>query len=125
MIIAQNTVQGYTEVLEGGVFDSTQPTSKTRRGRVQGNGGDIAPTITTHNTIVVNEVDDVKFRRITERESFRLMGLTDGEIDKIQSAGIPSTQQYRMAGNSIVVDVLAEIFKALFVECDKPEDYLF
>ena len=37
------------------------------------------------------------------------------EIDKIQAAGISNTQQYKMAGNSIVVDVLEAIFKELFL----------
>ena len=42
------------------------------------------------------------------------MGMRDGDIDKIQAAGISNTQQYKMAGNSIVIDVLEAIFKNLF-----------
>ena len=38
------------------------------------------------------------------------------DIDKIQEAGISNTQQYKLAGNSIVVDVLEAIFKNLFGE---------
>jgi hypothetical protein len=34
--IRQATKKGYIEVPEGGVFDSAYPTSKLRRGRVQG-----------------------------------------------------------------------------------------
>lgn len=45
-----------------------------------------------------------RVRKLTPRECFRLMGLTDYEIDLIQAAGISNTQQYKMAGNSIVVD---------------------
>lgn len=57
-----------------------------------------------------------RIRKLTPRECFRLMGLHDDEIDKIQEAGISNSQQYKMAGNSIVVDVLEHIFKELFVE---------
>ena len=44
-----------------------------------------------------------------------LMGMSDEDIDKIQAASISNTQQYKMAGNSIVVDVLEAIFKELFL----------
>ena len=57
-----------------------------------------------------------KVRKLTPRECFRLMGMRDDDIDKIQQAGISNTQQYKMAGNSIVVDVLEAIFKNLFME---------
>ena len=42
--------------------------------------------------------------------------MRDEDIDKIQAAGISNTQQYKMAGNSIVVNVLEAIFKNLFME---------
>ena len=54
-------------------------------------------------------------RFLSEREYFRLMGLSDYEINKIQNIGISSTKQYKMAGNSIVVDVLEGIFKELLL----------
>ena len=57
---------------------------------------------------------DFRIRKLTPRECFRLMGMRDDDIDKIQNAGISNTQQYKMAGNSIVVDVLEAIFKNLF-----------
>ena len=57
---------------------------------------------------------DFKIRKLTPRECFRLMGMRDDDIDKIQEAGISNTQQYKLAGNSIVVDVLEAIFKNLF-----------
>ena len=57
-----------------------------------------------------------EYRRLTPREAFRFMGLNDFDIGKIQAAGISNTQQYKMAGNSIVVNVLEAIFKNLFME---------
>lgn len=56
-----------------------------------------------------------RLRKLTPRECFRLMGMRDSDIDKIQKAGISNTQQYKLAGNSIVVDVLEAIFKNLFL----------
>lgn len=55
-------------------------------------------------------------RKLTPRECFRLMGVSEEDIDKIQSSGISNTQQYKMAGNSIVVDVLYHIFRKMFVD---------
>ena len=57
-----------------------------------------------------------RIRKLTPRECFRLMGIRDDDIDKIQATGISNTQQYKMAGNSIVVNVLEAIFKNLFME---------
>ena len=59
---------------------------------------------------------DYRIRKLTPREGVRLMGMNDEDIDKIQAAGISNTQQYKMAGNSIVVNVLEAIFKNLFME---------
>lgn len=57
-----------------------------------------------------------RIRKLTPRECFRLMGVDDEDIDKIQAAGISNSQQYKLAGNSIVVDVLYHIFRKAFCE---------
>lgn len=56
----------------------------------------------------------MRFRKFTPRECFRLMDVTEDDIDRIQAAGISDNQQYKLAGNSIVVACLAGIFKNLF-----------
>lgn len=74
----------------------------------------------TSNTITTVQKDNYvveptyRIRKLTPRECFKLMGLHDDDIDKIQATDISNTQQYKMAGNSIVVDVLEAIFKNLF-----------
>ena len=74
----------------------------------------------TSNTITTVQKDNYvvektyRIRKLTPRECFRLMGMRDDDIDKIQAAGISNTQQYKMAGNSIVVNVLEAIFGELF-----------
>lgn len=56
--------------------------------------------------------EDYRIRKLTPRECFRLMGFTDEDFDRIK--GISNTQLYKMAGNSIVVNVLEAIFRQLF-----------
>ena len=55
-----------------------------------------------------------RIRKLTPRECFRLMDVDDNVIDKIQAAGISNSQQYKMAGNSIVVACLYGIFEQMF-----------
>lgn len=52
-------------------------------------------------------------RNLTERESLRLMGFKDWEIDLIINQ-FNSTELYTFAGNSIIVDVVEEILCMLF-----------
>lgn len=55
-----------------------------------------------------------RIRKLTERECFRLMGVREERIDTLLSAGISKTQLYKMAGNSIVVNCMTEIFEQMF-----------
>ena len=105
------TKQGYEKAEEGDYVNITFPSSKTKRGRV---GRGIAQTLTCGdgNAIVT---ENVRIRKLTPRECLRLMGWNDEQIDKIAAANVSATQQYRQAGNGIVVQVLEFIFEALFL----------
>lgn len=59
---------------------------------------------------------DFRIRKLTPRECFRLMDVADSDIDKIQQAGISKTQQYKLAGNSIVVSCLYHLFRKMFID---------
>lgn len=80
------------------------------------------PTIQTKDAgdnILENET--LRIRKITPRESLRLMGLDDKRIDLIQESGLIShNKQYFIAGNSIVVSVLEAIFKNIDFPKDRP-----
>lgn len=103
--------KGYEEASPGDYVNITYPGSKTKRGRV-GNG--VAHTLTCGDgNAVITE--NVRIRKLTPRECLRLMGWKDEQIDKIVAAKISGTQQYRQAGNGIVVQVLESILKALFL----------
>lgn len=60
----------------------------------------------------------IRIRRPTERECFRLMGVEDKDIDKLLNSGVSSTNLYKLAGNSIVVDVLYHVFRKVLIERD-------
>lgn len=55
-----------------------------------------------------------RIRKLTPRECFRLMDVCETDIDKIQASGVSESQQYKMAGNSIVVACMEGIFRNLF-----------
>ena len=81
---------------------------------VDSNG--IAPTVKeNHGTITATNVD-FKIRKLTPKECWRLMGFSDEDFQKAQDTGLSNTQLYKQAGNSIVVNVLEEIFKNLFLD---------
>ena len=44
------------------------------------------------------------------------MDVDDADIDRIQAVGISNSSQYKLAGNSIVVNVLFHLFRKMFVE---------
>ena len=52
-----------------------------------------------------------RIRKLTPTECLRLMGVNDEDIEKMKAAGISDSQLYKMAGNSIVVQVLEGIFR--------------
>lgn len=109
------TQQGYliAEDGDGLVMERTH----VARGTVQKQS---APTLTTGKgggTGVVIDMDEqIRIRYLTPRECFRLMGQDEESIDRIMEAEPSKTAQYRLAGNSIVVDVLVAIFKGIYVD---------
>ena len=53
--------------------------------------------------------DGERIRKLTPKECFRLMGFDDESFHKAEAVN-SNTQLYKQAGNSIVVDVLEELF---------------
>lgn len=107
--IKEATKKGYAEAEVGDSINFEQPNSKTRRGRV---GKQVVQTLTTScNQATVTT--ELKIRKLTPKECFRLMGFDDKDVDILIENKISNTQLYKQAGNSIVVNVLEEIFKEL------------
>lgn len=72
--------------------------------------------------VVKTDEQGYSIRKLTPRECWRLMGFTDENFDKAQSAGLSNTQLYKMAGNSIVVTVLEHLFTNL-LQPEKSQSY--
>ena len=89
------------------------------------NSSGYSPTITTRpegfKTAILPVTKDIRIRKLTPKECFRLMGFSDQNFDAAKNAGISNSQLYKQAGNSIVVDVLYYIY----VELYKAMPYLF
>lgn len=87
------------------------------RGRNKGGEHELSPTIDSSAFADNNLLaEGFSVRKLTPRECFRLMDVSDGDIEKIQASGVSRSQQYHMAGNSIVVSVLFHIFRKMFAE---------
>ena len=54
------------------------------------------------------------YRRLTIREAFLLMGFTEEEYEKTTYLDYTYRKMNKLIGNSIVVDVLVEVFRAMF-----------
>ena len=104
--IREATTKGYTEAGIGDSVNIANINSKTKRGRV---GNQIA------NTLLASEQQgvvgsDYRIRRLTPRECWRLQGFPDSAFDKAQAV-TSNSQLYKQAGNSVTVNVIAEIAK--------------
>ena len=78
---------------------------------------DIAPTQTTQcgstaSSATVLLKDNLRIRKLTPKECFRLMGFDDEDFEKVSQVN-SNAQLYKQAGNSIVVQVLEAIFREL------------
>lgn len=123
------TLKGYRELEVPGVFNFCFPHCLNKRGRVIDRGG-VSPTLTctSNNLAYVMRIDLRKplsegcgLRKFTPRECYRLMGVSDCDIDRLLSSDVSKTQHYKLAGNSIVVDVLYHVFRKMFVDPDYEE----
>ena len=74
----------------------------------------IAPTVMeNHGTITATIVEpNPRIRKLTPKEYWRLMGFEDEDFEKASKVN-SNTQLYKQAGNSIVVNVLMEIFRKM------------
>ena len=68
------------------------------------------PTPNHGHRLITN---DLKIRKLTPKECFRLMGVKDEDFDKV-AKNQSDNSLYHLAGDSIVVNVLMAIFKELF-----------
>ena len=78
-------------------------------------GGNLEPFVLVKDIPTVIEGDDeYAVRRMTPKECFRLMGFDDADFELLVENGISNTQLYKMAGNSISVNMLEFLFCQIF-----------
>lgn len=65
--------------------------------------------------ILGGRMNNLRIRKLTPKECWRLMGFDDGDFDKAEKVN-SNTQLYKQAGNSIVVNVLEAILRNLLLE---------
>jgi len=123
--------------------------------RLEMNESGVANTITSVQKDSMVAEKCYRIRKLTPRECFRLMGVDDADIDKIQlypfgfdiqypsysfkerllgmsdeekrilmQKGISNSQQYKLAGNSIVIDVLYHLFRKMFCETENEKQQM-
>ena len=103
------------KIIEAGHY--TYPNSdKKHQSNIVYSAEGLAPTLDTmqggnRQPKILSE--DIRIRKLTPLECWRLMGFDDEDFYKAQQSGVSNTQLYKQAGNSIVVDVLEKIFKNL------------
>ena len=113
--IKEATSKGYAEAQEGDSINLSVPESKTRRGRV---GKGVANTLDTscEQGVPVVWYDKyncyIAIRKLTPKECWRLQSFSDDEFDKAQFVNSDS-QLYKQAGNSVTVNVVYDIAKAI------------
>ena len=101
---------------DGDCINVAFPNSKTRRGRV---GKGVAKTLTTRprQAVYYNGV----LRMLSAKEHWRLMGFKDKDYTAMKKAGLTDNQISHLAGNSICVPVLQNIFAKLIKMGEIPE----
>jgi DNA (cytosine-5)-methyltransferase 1 len=66
-----------------------------------------------HNNRIIEYDGNIRIRRLTPRECWRLQGFPDEYFDKAKAAGISDTQLYKQAGNGVTVNVARAIGERL------------
>lgn len=110
LLVRNATKKGYIEATNGDSINLSFPGSKTRRGRV---GKQVCQTLQCNDQMGV--INNLRIRKLTPLECWRLMGFNDEEFEKAKAVN-SDTQLYKQAGNSIVVNVLVKLLDNLLKE---------
>ncbi len=137
--VKEATKTGYTIAKTGDSVNVSFPNSKTRRGRV---GKQVAQTLQAgevNQGVVIDDtqnfdgtrvykevaptlrsgrhglktVDNLRIRKLTPLECWRLQGFSDEQFYKAKNAGVSNSQLYKQAGNAVTVNVVDAIVGAI------------
>jgi DNA (cytosine-5)-methyltransferase 1 len=107
--IKNATKKGYLEATDGDGADISSR-MEHHRGTVQKGKTQTLTTMGGENNGVVSK--DLRIRKLTPKECFRLMGVKDEDFEKVK-VNQSDSSLYHLAGDSIVVNVLMAIFKEM------------
>lgn len=62
---------------------------------------------------LIEDDNEYKIRSLSGFEAMRLMGVEDEDIQKLVDGGMSNGQLNMLAGNSIIVNIMSEMFKQL------------
>lgn len=110
-------------VEENDVIRHSYSTNRMNHFRKQSSNNNISPTLDTRCdclgiTVKGENMNSLRIRKLTPRETWRLMGFDDSDYEKVKDIN-SKAQLYRQAGNSIVVNVLVEILRELLKNEEK------
>ena len=108
--IREATKQGYAIAEQGDSVNVSYPTSKTRRGRV---GKQVAQTLQAGEVNQGVVMNDIRIRKLSPLECWRLQGFTDEQFYKAKDSGVSNSQLYKQSGNAITISVADAIVKCL------------
>lgn len=99
------------KVKENDVIRHSYTTSRMNGDMKDLKQNNLSPTLDTRCDCL-GVVNNMRIRKLTPRECFRLMGVKDEDFDKVRK-NQSDASLYHLAGDSIVVNVLMEIFKEI------------
>ena len=108
LLIKNAKKKGYLEATIGDGIDISSR-MKYHRGTVQ---KEKSQTLTTSCDVGIIE-KNLKIRKLTPKECFRLMGVKDEDFEKVRKNQTDSSL-YHLAGDSLVTTVMMAIFGELF-----------
>lgn len=109
LAIKNATEKGYLEAHDGDGVDISGR-MQYHRGTVQKGMTQTLSTMGGDNNGVVVKNENLRIRKLTPKECFRLMGVKDADFEKLSGS---NANLYHLAGDSIVVNVLMAIFKEM------------
>lgn len=111
ILIPQATEKGYAEAHDGDGIYLNRPHQK--RGVVQKGMIQTLKTIGDDIGVAVKSLSNLRIRKLSPKECWRLMGISDDDFNKAKASGMSNSQLYKQAGNGIVVNVFEAILREL------------
>lgn len=94
------------------VIGNYSPSGHNASRIVDSNG--LSPTVMENHGTITATNDNLRIRKLTTKECFRLMGVKDEDSKNLEH--LSNATKYHLAGDSIVVNVLQAIFKSILID---------